>query len=202
MLDAHFGDLHWWPADAPFEVIVGAILTQNTAWRNVTLAIAKLKEAAVLSPDGLDGISQDGLADLIRSSGYYRIKAGRLKAFVRFLKREYASSLERLAGEETATLRRKLLGVHGVGEETADSILLYACRKPVFVVDAYTKRILTRHDIVHEKASYAEIQTLFMKNLPPDVQLYNQYHALMVHAGKEFCRKRKLCPECPLRALS
>ncbi len=202
LLDARFGELHWWPADAPFEVVVGAILTQNTAWRNVTLAIAKLKEAAVLSPGGLDEIGEDRLADLIRSSGYYRIKAGRLKALVRFLKEEYGGSMDCLAAEETVLLRSKLLKVHGIGAETADSILLYACQKPVFVVDAYTKRILMRHAIIDAKASYAEVQALFMKILPPDVRLYNQFHALIVNTGKEFCRKKELCPLCPLQELS
>ncbi len=202
LMDAHFGDLHWWPADEPFEVIVGAILTQNTAWRNVTLAIAKLKEAEVLSPGGLDGIGEDRLADLIRSSGYYRVKAGRLKALVRFLKEEYGGSMDCLAAEETTTLRSKLLKVHGIGEETADSILLYACRKPVFVVDAYTRRILMRHEIIRPQASYAEVQNLFMHNLAPDVYLYNQYHALIVNTGKEFCKKKGLCPQCPLKEIS
>lgn len=202
LLNAYFGDLHWWPADSAFEVVVGAILTQNTAWHNVTLAISKLKDADLLTPEGLDRVEPERLAGLIRSAGYYRIKTERLKAFVCFLKAEYGGSLCRLAAEGTDALRIRMLQVRGIGEETADSILLYACQKPVFVVDAYTKRILSRHAVVNEQARYLDVQSLFMSSLPLDVPLYNQFHALFVQTGKEFCRKEKRCQACPLKELA
>lgn len=202
LLDGHFGNLHWWPGDSVFEVIVGAILTQNTAWRNVALALTKLKDAGILTPLDLKEVEPENLENLIRSSGYYHVKARRLKAFSEFLQREYGSSLEGLAAEESDNLRIKLLQVHGIGEETADSILLYACQKPVFVVDAYTRRILSRHAIIQETAYYSAIQDLFMRNLPRSVSLYNQYHALLVNTGKLFCTPKRRCRECPLIELA
>jgi endonuclease III related protein len=201
-LDGHFGNLNWWPADTPFEVIVGAILTQNTAWINVTYAISKLKEAGALNPHSLYLLPIDTLAILIRSSGYYHVKARRLAAFVKFIHDEYNGSLQDLFFENHWQLRKKLLRIKGIGEETADSILLYAGEKPVFVVDAYTRRILERHGFVGAKAPYAEIQALFMDNLPHSVALYNQYHALLVNTGKKFCTKENRCEACPLRNLA
>ena len=200
-LSGHFGDLKWWPAETPFEVIVGAILTQNTAWRNVTYAIEKLKKADVLTPHGLYLVPLNTLATLIRSSGYYQVKAGRLAAFIQFLHDGYGGSLEALFAEDHGHLRKKLLQIKGIGEETADSILLYAGAKPVFVVDAYTRRILSRHGIIQGGESYAEIQALFMDNLPRSAPLYNQYHALLVNAGKMFCGKNPRCQVCPLKDL-
>ena len=197
-LNAHFGDLHWWPGESPFEVIVGAILTQNTAWRNVEIAIKKLKAKGLLHPEGLLTIRDDVLEELIRSSGYYRVKTRRLKSFVLYLHEEYDGSLERMFLEDFRHLREKLLRVKGVGEETADSILLYAGEKPIFVVDAYTRRILQRHGIISEDASYGEIQKLFMTHLPHSVPLYKQYHALLVNTGKTFCTKTPRCGGCPL----
>lgn len=198
-LDGHFGNLRWWPADSPFEVIVGTILTQNAAWRNVTYAIAKLKEADILHPQGIYETPIDTLAALIRSSGYYNVKARRLATFVRFLHDEYNGQLDKMFAQDHWLLREKLLQIKGIGDETADSILLYAGGKPVFVIDAYTRRILERHDILAGKERYAEIQALFMGNLPVSVPLYNQYHALLVNAGKSFCGKERRCEACPLR---
>lgn len=202
LLDGYFGNLCWWPADTPFEVVVGAILTQNTAWRNVVTAISKLKDANILAPEGLYRVELNTLETLIRSSGYYRVKAVRLKAFVDFLHKEHGGSLDALFAGEVWQIREKLLQINGIGEETADSILLYAGRKPVFVVDAYTKRILMRHGIVNASSGYRYIQSLFMTSLPQSVPLYNQYHALLVNTAKHFCTKKSLCGKCPLRGLT
>ncbi len=201
-MNGHFGDLGWWPAETPFEVIVGAILTQNTAWRNVTAAIGNMKQEGLMSLAGILETDDETLADLIRPSGYYRIKTRRLKAFAGYLKENYGGDLKRMFAEEWRGLRKSLLNIHGIGRETADSILLYAGGKPVFVVDAYTKRILSRHGIIAEDADYDEIQALFMKNLPKDSGLYNQYHALIVNTGKEYCRKKApRCQMCPLKGM-
>jgi endonuclease-3 related protein len=196
-----FGSLHWWPGETPFEVMVGAILTQNTSWRNVEKAIQRLKEKRALGIRRIHQLKTGELASLIRSSGYYRVKADRLKAFVDFLVVEYRGDLKRMRREDLAESRRKLLGVKGIGPETADSILLYGLKKPIFVIDAYTKRILSRHRIVSEKASYEEIQDLFMDHLPLDERLFNEYHALFVHAGKTLCRKTPKCDLCPLKGM-
>jgi endonuclease-3 related protein len=197
-LNAHFGDLNWWPGNSPFEVIVGAILTQNTAWRNVEKAIANLKSKKLLHPARILGIDDSTLADLIRPAGYYNIKTGRLKSFVRFLYDEFGGKLDNMFVEDLWDLRAKLLTVKGIGEETADSILLYAGEKPIFVIDAYTRRILQRHDIIRSDATYKEIQNLFMTRLPHSVPLYNQYHALFVNTGKYFCTRKPRCEGCPL----
>ncbi len=194
------GPQHWWPARTPFEVIVGAILTQNTAWTNVEKAIANLRRERLLSPAALERVPQSKLARLIRSSGYFRQKAKKLKAFVRFLRAEFAGSLAKMFRTPTTELREKLLAVHGIGPETADSILLYAGHHPVFVVDAYTKRILARHGLVSEKAGYEDIRALFEKTLPQDAKLYNEFHGLIVMTGKHWCRtKNPRCHECPLQ---
>lgn len=200
--DALFRELgpqRWWPARTRFEVIVGAILTQNTAWINVERAIANLRRARLLSSRALERVPLGRLAGLIRPSGYFRQKAKRLKAFMRFLKEEFGGALEQMFRTPTAELREKLLGVHGIGPETADSILLYAGEHRVFVVDAYTKRILARHSLIWEKASYEEVRALFEQNLPGDLQLWNEYHALLVQVGKNWCRPNEArCSECPL----
>ena len=202
LLDGHFGNLHWWPAEEPFEVMVGAILTQNTAWTNVERAIAALKGKRLLSPEALSRIAEEKLAAIIRPSGYYNVKAKRLKSFVRFLREEYAGNIVIMSAEELPTLREKLLGVRGIGPETADSILLYACGKPVFVCDAYTRRILHRHGMIDDDADYRRIQEMFMNHLPHEAPLFNQFHALIVYAGKTFCRKMPKCDPCPLSTLS
>lgn len=193
------GPQHWWPGRTPFEVIVGAILTQSTAWTNVERAIANLRRERLLTPRALERVPLPRLARLVRPSGYFRQKAKKLKAFVSFLRQEYGGSLARMFRTPTAELRSKLLAVHGIGPETADSILLYAAGHRVFVVDAYTKRILLRHGFIAEKASYEDMRGLFERSLPHDVPLYNEYHALLVHVGKEFCRPREArCAHCPL----
>ncbi|MCG6536976.1 MAG: endonuclease III domain-containing protein [Syntrophales bacterium LBB04] len=201
LLDGYFGNLHWWPADSAFEMAVGSILTQNTAWRNVCLAITKLKEAGIVAPSDLEEVETERLEILIRSSGYYHVKARRLKAFSAFLQAEYDGSMTSFAAGTVNILRKKLLHVDGIGAETADSILLYACQKPIFVVDTYTKRILSRHAVVAETANYDTVQDKFMSNLPVSVPLYNQYHALLVHTGKQFCSTTKRCEGCPLGTL-
>jgi len=194
-----YGPRNWWPGETDFEVMVGAILTQNTSWRNVEKAIQKLKGRGVLSPEGIHRLKKSQLASLIRSSGYYRIKADRLKSFVHFLFEEYGGRLGRMRRGRLEALRKGLLGVKGIGPETADSILLYGLRKPIFVVDAYTKRILSRHGSISEKASYEEIQRLFMDHLRSDEKLFNEYHALFVHLGKTLCKKIPKCDLCPLK---
>jgi endonuclease III related protein len=199
VLAEKLGPLHWWPAKTAFEVIVGAILTQNTTWTNVERAIANLRRELLLSPLAIEQVSLRHLQKLVRSSGYFRQKARKLKAFVLFLRRAYGGSLVRMFRTSTDLLREELLGVHGIGPETADSILLYAGRKEVFVVDAYTKRILARHGLADERTEYEEVQTLLEKHLPRDVSLYNEFHAQFVQVGKDWCRPREpRCSECPL----
>jgi endonuclease-3 related protein len=191
--------MHWWPAQSPFEVIVGAILTQNTAWTNVERAIANLRSEALLTPQTIEKIPIRRLERLIRSSGYFRQKAKKLKAFVRFLRDEYGGSLVRMFHAPTGELREKLLSIHGIGPETADSILLYAGQHPVFVVDAYTHRILGRHELAPEKRDYEAMRSLFESSLPRETPLYNEFHALLVNVGKNWCRPRDpRCGECPL----
>lgn len=196
----HLGPQNWWPARTPFEVIVGAILTQNTSWTNVERAIANLRRERLLTPLALERVSFARLARLIRSSGYFRQKAKKLKAFVRFLRVEYSGSLARMFQTPTPELREKLLAVYGIGPETADSILLYAGHKEVFVVDAYTKRIFSRHGFVPEGVPYEELRSKIEAALPRDVSRYNEFHALLVQVGKNWCRPRDpRCAECPLR---
>ncbi len=194
-----FGPQHWWPGDTPFEVAVGAVLTQNTNWGNVEKAIANLKKANALCPVAIDRMSPPRLAELIRPSGYYNVKAGRLKALVAFIMREYHGNIERMRNGDPEKLRRKLLEINGIGQETADSILLYAAGMPFFVIDAYTKRMLSRHGILSADAEYEDFQGLFHRSLARSVPLYNEYHALIVKTGKTFCRPRDpLCGDCPL----
>ena len=200
-LYSRFGPQRWWPGDTPFEIAVGAILTQNTNWGNVEKAIANLKQAGKLGPKALHAVSVGELASMIRPAGYFNIKADRLRHFIDFLADNYNGSMKKMMAEEPLPLREKLLGVKGIGPETADSILLYALEKPVFVIDAYTKRILSRHKIVSEKAAYHDLQDMFHENLPRDVKLYNEYHALFVMLGKDFCRPKPRCEGCPLQAL-
>jgi len=202
LLDGYFGDLHWWPAVNPFEVMVGAILTQNTAWTNAEMAIKALRERRLLTLAALSRIPEDDLAVIIRPSGYYHLKAARLKALVRFLMDDYSGDVAAMKAEGLPLLRAKLLGVRGVGPETADSILLYACQMPIFVSDAYTRRIFLRHGLIDEADDYDEIQSLVMASLPNDINLFNQFHALIVVAAKTFCRKRPECADCPLAILN
>src|SRR4030043_1280129 len=193
-----YGPRNWWPGETPFEGMVGAILPQNTSWRNVEKAIQKLKGKGVLNPEGIHRLKKSQLAPLIKPSGYFRIKADRLKSFVNFLFEEYDGDLKKMGRERLIELREKLLGVKGIGPETADSILLYGLKKPIFVIDAYTRRILSRHGMITKKASYEEVQRLFMDHLRLDEKLFNEYHALLVHLGKNLCKKVPRCDICPL----
>lgn len=194
----YFGSQHWWPAETPFEVAVGAILTQNTNWQNVERAIGNIKERGLMDPLRLHALQLNELAQLIRPAGYYNVKARRLKVFIDFLMNHFSGDIENMASLDTEYLRKRLLELDGVGPETADSILLYALNKPIFVVDAYTRRVLLRHGIINETASYEEIQALFHNNLERDSSLYNEYHALFVRLGKTFCKKKPICEGCPL----
>ena len=194
-----FGPQNWWPGDTPFEIAVGAVLTQNTNWGNVEKAIHNLKKQGVLSSRGIHGLSVKELASLIKPAGYFNVKAKRLRSFLDFLMKEYHGRMENMAREDLTQVRPKLLEIHGIGPETADSILLYALEKPIFVIDAYTKRILSRHGIMASDRSYAEFQELFHASLKRDLHLYNEYHALFVRVGKTFCRRTNpLCGKCPL----
>lgn len=199
ILYKRFGPQHWWPGDTPFEIIVGAILTQNTAWSNVEKAITNLKSRKLLSPAGMKKIRKGELARLIRPAGYYNIKAGRLKNFISFLYAGYGGSLGRLSSEDDETLRKRLLGVNGIGPETCDSIMLYAFNRKAFVVDAYTRRIFSRHGFVGGSDDYHDIQKFFVDNLPKSAVLYNEYHALIVRLAKDFCKTRPDCGSCLLR---
>jgi endonuclease-3 related protein len=202
-LYASFGPQHWWPGESPFEVMIGAILTQNTNWQNVEKAICNLKRSNLFSPAKLNALPAKRLAKLIRPAGYYNIKAKRLKNFLVFLFRDYRANISRMRKADTGLLRKQLLGVNGIGPETADSILLYALNKPVFVVDTYTKRILSRHGFIAQDAEYHEVQNFFMQNLENKVQLFNEFHALIVRLGKEFCLKNNpRCSLCPLNKLT
>jgi len=195
----HYGHRNWWPGETHFEVIVGAILTQNTAWKNVEKAISNLKNSRLLTPYALKKVPQSQLAELILPAGYFNIKADRLKRFIRFLWSEYQGSLARLFKVRTRRLRERLLEVKGIGEETADSILLYAAYKRSFVIDGYTRRVFARHRFLRGDEDYASIQKIFTELLPKSRSLYNDYHAQIVEVGKDYCRKVPRCEVCPLR---
>ena len=197
-LYSFYGPQHWWPGDTQIEIAVGAILTQNTAWSNVEKAICNLKKHNMLNAELIYELPVDRLAALIRSSGYYNIKAKRIKAFIEFLFGKYDGSMMSMKEQQTEMLRMELLAINGIGQETADSILLYALNKPVFVVDAYTKRILSRHGIMDLNDPYKEYQKRFHHDLATDVTVFNEYHALLVRVGKEYCGARPLCKGCPL----
>ena len=203
LLDIHgrmlraYGPQRWWPGDTWFEVMVGAVLTQAAAWSNVEKAISNLRSANALSPGAVRDLPEPELARLIYPSGYYNSKARKLKALAEYLGR-YADDVEAMAREDSGVLRTGLLGVYGVGEETADDILLYAVGKAVFVVDGYTRRILHRLGLAPEKAPYATYSSLFTRHLPADPTFYNEYHALMVRHAKEACRKDPQCTDCCL----
>jgi len=198
LLFAHFGPQNWWPADTDLEMMVGAVLTQNTNWKNVERAIENLKSKDLLTVDALYSMPIKDLAREIRPAGYYNIKARRLMNLIQFVRDQYGEDLSEFFRAETLTLRGGLLSVNGVGPETADSILLYAARRPVFVIDAYTHRILKRHSMSEDQATYYELQELFMDHLPEDQEIYSEFHALIVQAGKNYCKRKPLCLECPL----
>jgi endonuclease-3 related protein len=194
-----YGPQHWWPGDGAFEVIVGAILTQAASWNNVSKAIANLKAACLLEPAALRAIDQQELAGLIRSSVYFNAKAQKLKAFVQHLSEHYNDDLEALLKRDSSQLRQELLSIYGIGEETADDIVLYAARKPIFVIDAYTRRILGRLGLVPARETYGSYQAIFMDNLPNDTDMFNEFHALLDQHAAETCRKnRPRCGECCL----
>jgi endonuclease-3 related protein len=193
-----YGPQHWWPGETPTEVIVGAILTQNTNWKNVERAIANLRDRGMLEWKALHQICVEELAQLIRPAGYYNIKARRLKHFVEWIWTRYGGSLDRLKNKPLPALREELLSINGIGPETADSILLYALNRPSFVVDAYTTRILRRHLLISDGAKYSEVKELFERALPQEPQLFNEYHALIVAVAKKHCRTRATCAGCPL----
>lgn len=198
---AELGPSFWWPGTSRFEIMVGAVLTQNTNWGNVVKALEGIRREGLLAPEALHALPEGRLAELIRPAGYFRVKAARLKNLLVFLKNEYAFDLEAMTGEEAPRLRDKLLRVKGVGPETADSILLYALELPSFVVDAYTRRICNRHGLLPEDVEYEELREYFMDVLPEDVRLYNEYHALLVRTAQGWCgKKAPLCDTCPLHA--
>jgi len=197
-LMARYGHQHWWPAQEPFEIIVGAILTQSAAWRNVEKAIANLKAAKALSPEALRRLSLSEVATLIYPCGYYNAKALKLKSFAYWLGNHYADDLNQLLATDTHDLPQQLLSIHGIGQETADSIILYAANKPIFVIDAYTRRIINRIGLAPDNNSYTAYQAFFMDNLPTDARLFNEYHALLGCLAKNVCRSRPLCQQCCL----
>ncbi|MFQ5664764.1 MAG: endonuclease III domain-containing protein [Terriglobia bacterium] len=195
----HFGPQLWWPARTRFEVILGALLTQNTSWANVEKALANLERAGVLAPAKLRQLPAPRLARLLRPSGYFRQKTRAVRHFLRHLEQRYANSLARLFRRPTPALRAELLSLPGIGKETADSILLYAAGRPLFVIDAYTRRVLARHGLAPHQAAYEKLQGLFHRHLHPDPVLFNEYHALLVAVGKRYChRDRPDCSACPL----
>ncbi len=198
---ASLGPSHWWPGDTPFEIAIGAILTQNTNWNNVEKAITHLKDADLLTPQAMYALPINQLSELIRPAGYHNIKARRIYNFLEFLKNEVEFDIESLKLHDLASLRSKVLSVNGIGPETADSILLYSLDFPTFVVDAYTHRLMSRHGLAYDGIDYYGLQELFMDALPEDVALYNEYHALIVRVGKDWCKKKAgLCSTCPLKS--
>lgn len=200
LLDA-YGPRGWWPGESPFEVIVGAILVQNTAWRNVETAIERLKQAKLLRPRPLWNTSSEQLQELLRSTGYFRIKERRLRNFLDYLMTRHRGSLKRMFALPPDQLRTELLAINGIGPETADSILLYAGDLPSFVVDTYTQRVFKRHGWLPPVAGYHQTQRYFERRLPAEAPIYNEYHALLVHVGHHHCRKRPKCAGCPLECL-
>ncbi len=196
-----YGTQHWWPADSKLEIIIGAILTQNTAWQNVEKAVSNLKKRRLIDLKKLSKLPVSQIGKLIRASGFYKIKAKRLKAVIDFLLKEYNGNLSQMKKKRWQELRAELLQVYGIGQETADSILLYALDKPVFVIDAYTRRIFSRHHLIDRNSKYSEIQRFFMSNLPKSKNIYQEYHALLVKLAKDFCRTKPKCEQCPINKI-
>lgn len=200
-LFAAYGPRNWWPGDSPFEVVIGAILTQNTNWSNVEKAIANIKDASLLTPHKFHQIGVCDLAKLIKPAGYFNVKAKRIKKFIDWLFENYDGSISRMFDTDLGLLREGLLSVNGIGPETADSILLYAGNKPTFVVDTYTYRIFSRHNLISEDSTYYDIKSFIEESIPEDIKLYNEFHALLVQLGKEFCKPKRRCELCPLNGL-
>lgn len=198
---AEFGPQNWWPGETPLEIVVGAVLTQNTNWQNVERAIANLREAGVLSLQGIRNLPIKELAELIRPAGYFRLKARRLRNVLDFIHRHYDGSLEAIIHDDLESARQRLLEINGIGPETADSILLYAAGKPTFVIDAYTHRVMKRHGWVEPELDYDGLKEVFESGLATDAAMFNEYHALLVQVGKHFCRRQARCDACPLRDL-
>ncbi len=199
---SHLGPSHWWPGESPLEIMVGAVLTQNTAWSNVEKAIHRIKKEDGLSAVVLSTMDETILSEWIRPTGYYRLKAKRLKNVMTFLVNQFSGRAEKMQARPLEVLRQQLLEVNGIGPETADSILLYALGLPSFVVDAYTHRIFSRHQLVPEDIGYEDLRAYFMDRLPLAPVLYNEYHALLVRLGKEYCKKNKpQCEQCPLKTI-
>ena len=196
-----YGPQNWWPAESPLEVMIGAILTQNTNWQGVEKAIANLKKNDLLSLDKLHNISIEELAESIKPAGYFNLKTRRLKNLIGMVAEAHGGDLGAMGQIETAQLRQELLAVNGVGPETADSILLYAFHRPIFVVDTYTYRVTSRHGLIEEEVNYQALQDLFMEHLPLDVDMFNEYHALLVRVGKLHCKRKARCEGCPLEPL-
>ena len=194
----HYGPQHWWPGETRFEIIIGAILTQNTNWKNVEKAIVNLKTNGLLRPEPLEQLDPDQLAQFIRPAGYFNIKTKRLKNFLHWLFEKHDGAIDNLCSLPSSVLREQLLAISGIGPETADSICLYAFEKPVFVVDAYTARIFGRHGMIEAPSGYDDIQEMFHCALPNDAALFNEYHALLVQLGKEHCKLKPVCTGCPL----
>ncbi len=195
----HFGGQRWWPGESPLEVMIGAVLTQNTAWSNVQKAIASLQAHQLLDASRLHAARPAGIAPRIRAAGYFNVKARRLWNLIDWFGTHYQATYERLNRAPTSRLRRELLAVSGIGPETADSILLYALHRPVFVIDAYTRRMLVRHRLCRPEANYDELQRFMTRNLPADTQLFNEYHAQIVMTGKHYGKPTARCETCPLR---
>ena len=194
----HFGEQHWWPAETEFEVVVGAILTQAAAWQNVEIAIRNLKCEGILNTKGIRNISEERLAGLVRPAGYFNAKSRKLKSFINFLYDAYDGDFQSMVDQPKEKLREELLSVWGIGPETADSIVLYAAHKPSFVVDAYTRRIFHRMGMVDEKIDYDDLKEFFEKQLPEDLEIYKEFHALIVELGKNHCKPKPRCEGCPL----
>ena len=194
----NYGDQNWWPADSKLECAIGAILTQNTSWKNVETAINNLKSVMDINIENLSAISTDELSLLIRPSGFYKLKSKRIKGLIEFINNQYEGKIENMEFEDIKSLRPGLLSVNGIGPETADCILLYALNKPVFVIDKYTYRLLYRHGLIERGASYPEMQNLFMENMENSPELFGEFHALIVEAGKNHCKKKAICEDCPV----
>lgn len=202
LLRESFGHRNWWPADSAFEVVIGAILTQNVSWKNASRAIDGLKQASMLDPVALHDSAAEDIAPLIKPSRFYNMKALKVKNFMDFYFKEYGCDMGSMFAESPDILRKKLLAIKGLGQETVDSILLYACDMPAFVVDAYTKRIFQRYGIFKKEPSYEEVRRYFTENLPEDVALYNDFHAQIVHLGNSICKTRPLCGSCPIAVVN
>ncbi len=202
-LFGHFGPQHWWPGESAFEVLVGAVLTQNTNWTNVVKAIDKLKESGLLSYLTLSKLTASEIAPYIQPSGYYNLKAKRLRNLLDMISSQYQDDFDFFLKDSMSNARRNLLGVKGVGPETADCILLYGCGHPAFVVDTYTHRVFSRHNLAFEETDYDSLQVQFVDALPEDLQLFNEYHALIVRVAITYCKKNKpLCEQCPLQGFN